>query len=101
MYRVNLDAGLKSEWDEICATMRAPREVPRSLSESEKAKLFAPPVVREHSEVFATGRPQTINEARAPYLPTMANAKDGGISNDLDRRGWLPDLKSAELTPSR
>jgi hypothetical protein len=101
MYRVNRDAGLKSEFDEICATMRAPREVLSPLSESEKAKTFSPPVVREHSEVFATGQIQTVDEARAPFQPTMANAKDAGISIAPDRRGWLPDTPAKGLTPSR
>ncbi|HXM22209.1 MAG TPA: hypothetical protein VN948_13205 [Terriglobales bacterium] len=95
------DPGLKAEWDEICASMRAPKETLPPMTEAEKAKAFAPPAVRELSEVFATGQVQTVNEARAPFQPTMGNAPDGGISLDLDKRGWLPDCKPEELTPSR
>jgi hypothetical protein len=74
MMRVNHDAALKNEWDTICETMRAPREAPLTLSESGKTKLFAPPAVLDPTEVFASGQPQTIDEARASYLPTMANS---------------------------
>jgi hypothetical protein len=87
MQRVNRDLGLKAEWESICETMRAPREVLPPMSEAEKAEMFAPPAVRELSEVFATGKVQTVNEARAPFQPTMGNAPDGGISLDLDKRG--------------
>jgi hypothetical protein len=81
--------------------LAAPREVPLTLSESQKAKLFTSPSILPHDEAFATGKPQTIDEARKPFAPTMGNSTDGGISVDLDRRGWLPDTPAKELTPSR
>ncbi len=92
LQRVNRDPALKMEWENITSAMRAPREVLSPLSESEKARAFAPPVVRPPSEVFPVGQPLTIDEARAPFQPTMANAKDAGISISPDRRGWLPDI---------
>jgi hypothetical protein len=100
MLRVNRDLALKMEWENITAAMRAPKEVLTPLSESEKTKAFAPPTQRPQNRVFATGQIQTIDAARAPFQPTMANG-DGGISIEPDKRGWLPDINPLSLTPSR
>jgi hypothetical protein len=56
MLRVNRDLALKMEWENITAAMRAPKEVLTPLSESEKAKAFAPPTQRPQNRVFATAR---------------------------------------------
>jgi hypothetical protein len=41
----------------------------------------------------AAGQPMTVDEFREKFSDTMGNATpDSGISPELDRRGWLPDL---------
>ena len=76
-----------------------PKEKPKPVSEAEKAAAFAPPIMIEPR---ATGQPQTVDEVRETFGPTMGNATpDSGISPELDRRGWLPDTPAKELTPSR
>ena len=65
----------------------------RTHIELDKAKVAAPPAYRERSELFATGKTLTVDEARAPFQPTMINAKDAGVSNDPDKRGWLPNAR--------
>jgi hypothetical protein len=96
MMRVCADAALRNEWDTIVESMRAPREV----LPPQKAVAIERPAIRERSEVFAMGQPQSVDEMRKAFLPTMQNG-NGGISPDLDRRGWMPDCKPKELTPSR
>jgi hypothetical protein len=95
MNRVNRDAALKNEWNTICETMRAPREVlPTVIVTIER------PAIRERSEVFAVGQVQPVSEARKLSEPTMQNAS-GPVTRELDKRSWLPDCKPEELTPSR
>ena len=71
-----------------------------TLTEAEKRQTFSSPSVLPHDEVFAMGQPQTVDEARAAFRPTMQGAT-GPVTRELDKRGWLPDIKPAELTPSR
>ena len=56
MLRVNRDLALKMEWENITAAMRAPKEVLTPLSESEKAKAFAPPTQRPQIESSQLGK---------------------------------------------
>jgi hypothetical protein len=94
-----LNPAQQAEWEQI-ETNRAleaarvmasmPKETPKPVSEAEKAAAFAPPIMIEPR---AIGQPQTVDEVRETFGPTMGNATpDSGISPELDRRGWLPDL---------
>jgi hypothetical protein len=103
-----LNPAQQAEWEQI-ETNRAleaarvmasmPKETPKPVSEAEKAAAFAPPIMIEPR---ATGQPQTVDEVRETFGPTMGNATpDSGLSPELDRRGWLPDTPAKELPPSR
>ena len=94
-----LNPAQQAEWEQI-ETNRAleaarvmasmPKETPKPVSEAEKAAAFAPPIMIEPR---AIGQAQTVDEVRETFGPTMGNATpDSGISPELDRRGWLPDL---------
>ncbi|MGA8151429.1 MAG: hypothetical protein WB952_10810 [Terriglobales bacterium] len=96
MMRVNADAALKCEWNTIVEGMRAPREIPPLMTEAQKAEMFAPPAFRERSEVFAMGQPQTIEEQRKIFAPTMQEAI-GPIAPDLDK---LPISHHGKVLPS-
>jgi hypothetical protein len=99
MMRVNADLGLKAEWESICEVM-AMRVTRREAVAPPKAVVIERPAIRERSEVFAVGQVQPVSEARKLSEPTMQNAS-GPVTRELDKRGWLPDIKPAELTPSR
>jgi hypothetical protein len=90
--RIGRDLGLKSEWDTICETMRAPREV----LPPQKAVAIERPAIRPHDEVFGTGQIQTVDEARAAFAPTMQGAT-GPIAPDLDK---LPISHHRKVLPS-
>jgi hypothetical protein len=93
---------LKAESDNIIMAMRAPSEVLPTATEAEKAAAFTSPAVLAHDEAFSVGQPQTVDEVRETFGSTMGNATpDSGLSPELDRRGWLPDLNPLSLTPSR
>jgi hypothetical protein len=95
MNRMEIDLGLKVEWDNIMMALAAPREVlPTVIVPIER------PAIRERSEVFAVGQVQPVSEAHKLSEPTMQNAS-GPVTRELDKRGWLSDIKPAELTPSR
>lgn len=70
MIRVNHDAGLKAEWNDIMMALAAPREVLPTATEAEKAKAFSSPSVLAHDEAFATGQPQTVDEIQKTFAPT-------------------------------
>jgi hypothetical protein len=98
----NLNPGQQAEWNTIVelTTMPPAQPVRVVLTEEQKRNVSTSPMVRH--DVFDAGKPQTVDEVRETYGPTMGNATpDSGISPELDRRGWLPGPESAKLTPSR
>jgi hypothetical protein len=67
-----------------------PKETPKPVSEIEKAAVFAPPIMIQPRP---TGQPQTVDEVRETFGSTMGTATpDSGLSPELDRRSWLPNL---------
>jgi hypothetical protein len=102
-----LNTAQQSEWDTIqshqameAARVAAahPKETPKPMSEMEKQAAFSPPIM---IQTPAAGQPMTVDEMRETYGSTMGTVTlDSGISPELDRRGWLPNCKPEELTPS-
>jgi hypothetical protein len=90
-----LNPAQRSEWNMIVekTTLPPPQPVRVTLTEAEKRQAFSSPSVLPKDEAFATGQPQTVDEVRKTFAPTMGNANpDSGISVPLDRRTWMPDL---------
>jgi hypothetical protein len=95
-----LNPAQQAEWQTILEQTTLPPAQPVRvvLTEDQKLRMFSSPMVLPP----AAGQPQTIEEVQKTFGPTMGNATpDSGISPELDRRGWLPDCKPEELTPSR
>jgi hypothetical protein len=90
-----LTASLPKTAEEIAAEEAAAKQR-TDEAERSKARAFAPPAFVEPNR----GNPLTVEQLKELQKPTMAGA-DGGISIEPSKRNWLPDLKSAELTPSR
>jgi len=97
--RVNADLGLKAEWESICEVM-ATRVTPREVLPPEKAVAMERPAIRERSEVFAVGQPQSLDTMRKVFAPTMQSAT-GPVTREIDKRIGMPDCKPEELAPSR
>ena len=88
-----LNPGQQAEWNTIVeqTTVQLSQPVPVVLTEEQKRNISSSPMVRH--DVFDAGKPQTVDELRETYAPTMGNATpDSGLSPELDRSGWLPDL---------
>jgi hypothetical protein len=90
MYRAESD----TEWQSILEALRAPREVPLApATEAEKRAAFDAPMVDRDRQV---GQIESPDEMRQKYGSTMGNAtRDSGLSVELDRRGWMPDIKQS------
>jgi hypothetical protein len=95
-----LNPAQQAEWQTILEQTTLPPAQPVRvvLTEDQKLRMFSSPMVLPP----AAGQPQTIEEVQKTFGPTMGNATpDSGISPELDRRGWMPNIPAKELTPSR
>jgi hypothetical protein len=86
-----LNPAQQAEWQTILEQTTLPPAQPVRvvLTEDQKLRMFSSPMVLPP----AAGQPQTIEEVQKTFGSTMGNATpDSGLSPDLDRRGWLPDI---------
>jgi hypothetical protein len=93
-----LDPGQQAEWNMIVEKTTIPQTIaPLRYTEEQKAAAFTAPMVTAP----ATGQVQTVDQIRETYGPTIGDSTASGITPELDRRGWMPNIPAKELTPSR